>query len=98
MIRTERGTRCVGCETCRGCGRRYEKFKYVCCDKCGEDFYLGSKEVVEYNGKHYCTECAPKVAVEDMPLEELKERVYQSDTYTQYNLFCDLFDEVRDDE
>lgn len=42
---------CVGCETCRNCGRRYDYF-YHACDECGS-----TEDLYEYDGQELCAEC-----------------------------------------
>ena len=42
---------CVGCETCIGCGRKYDYFYHVCdeCEYEGQLYY--------FEGKELCAEC-----------------------------------------
>lgn len=46
-----RDNACVGCETCRGCGRKYDYFYHVC-DECESD-----EQLYYYEGQELCAEC-----------------------------------------
>lgn len=46
---------CVGCETCRHCGRDKDYPVYaLVCDDCGDD---DVEELYEYNGQELCKGC-----------------------------------------
>lgn len=57
----EKENECRGCAECIGCGRKYEYFVNLICDKCGEEYcdYLW-----EVDKQELCTDCAFN-AIED---------------------------------
>lgn len=58
-----KGNDCVGCETCIGCGRRYDYY-YHECDRCGSP-----EQLYKYDGEELCVECLLK-EFEEVDMED----------------------------
>ena len=63
---------CVGCETCRGCGRNHD-YEVITCDECGaENLENEFLDFYEWNGEVLCEDCLDHKNFDPIPIGACK--------------------------